>query len=132
MRVLIAGAGVIGTVYGVHLGAAGHAVNVLRHPPRTDEVAARGLAARDVLEGSRVETGVKVVPDAAAGRYDLVLVTVRADQLVPACARLTGLADAPIVLFFGNNPGGRSAIPSVIPGEVGLGFPGVAASFAAG
>lgn len=134
MRVLIAGAGVIGTVYGVHLGAAGHAVNVLRHPPRTDEVAARGLAARDVLDGSRVETGVKVVPDAAAGRYDLVLVlvTVRADQLVPACARLTGLADAPIVLFFGNNPGGRSAIPSVIPGEVGLGFPGVAASFAAG
>ena len=125
MRVLIAGAGVIGTVYGAHLGAAGHAVSVLRHPPRTDEIAARGLVARDVLDGSRVETGVTVVPDAAAGRYDLVLVTVRADQLVPACARLTGLADAPTVLFFGNNPGGRSAIPPVIPGEVRLGFPGV-------
>jgi hypothetical protein len=24
---------------------------VLRHPPRTDEIAARGLAARDVLDG---------------------------------------------------------------------------------
>ena len=35
MRVLIVGAGVIGTVYGAHLGAAGHAVSVLRHPPRT-------------------------------------------------------------------------------------------------
>lgn len=125
MRVLIAGAGVIGTVYGTHLGAAGHAVSVLRHPPRTDEIAARGLAARDVLDGSRAETGVTVVPDAAAGRYDLVLVTVRADQLVPVCARLTGLAGAPTVLFFGNNSGGRSAIPSVIPGEVRLGFPGV-------
>jgi 2-dehydropantoate 2-reductase len=125
MRVLIAGAGVIGTVYGAHLGAAGHAVSVLSHPPRTDEIAARGLAARDVLDGSRVETEVRVVPDAAAGRYDLVLVTVRADQLVPACARLTGLAGAPTVLFFGNNPGGRSAIPSVVPGEVRLGFPGV-------
>jgi 2-polyprenyl-6-methoxyphenol hydroxylase-like FAD-dependent oxidoreductase len=34
MRVLIAGAGVIGTVYGAHLGAAGHVVNVLAHPPR--------------------------------------------------------------------------------------------------
>jgi hypothetical protein len=65
------------------------------------------------------------VPDAAAGRYDLVLVSVRADQLVPACARLTGMAGAPAVLFFGNNPGGRSAIPSGIPGEVKLGFPGV-------
>ena len=41
MRVLIAGAGVIGTEYGAHLGAAGHAVSVLSHPPRTDEIAAR-------------------------------------------------------------------------------------------
>jgi hypothetical protein len=39
MRVLIAGAGVIGTVYGAHLGAAGNAVSVLRHPPRTGEIA---------------------------------------------------------------------------------------------
>lgn len=125
MRVLVAGAGVIGTVYGAHLGAAGYDVSVLRHPPRSDEIAARGLAARDVFDGTRVESGVKVVPDAAAGRYDLVLVTVRADQLVPACVRLTGLVGAPTVLFFGNNPRGRSAIPSVIPGEVRLGFPGV-------
>jgi ketopantoate reductase len=29
------------------------------------------------------------------------------------------------VLFFGNNPGGRSAIPANIPGEIRLGFPGV-------
>ena len=52
-RVLIIGAGVIGTVYGSHLGVAGHAVSVLCHPPRTDDIAARGLAARDVLTGSR-------------------------------------------------------------------------------
>ena len=49
MRVLIAGCGVIGTVYGAHLGAAGHAVSVLSHPPRTNDVTARGLTARDVL-----------------------------------------------------------------------------------
>ena len=34
MKVLIIGAGVIGTVYGAHLGAAGHTVDVLSHPPR--------------------------------------------------------------------------------------------------
>ena len=49
MKVLIIGAGVIGTVYGAHLGAAGHTVHVLSHPPRTDDIAVRGLAARDVL-----------------------------------------------------------------------------------
>lgn len=124
MRVLIVGAGVIGTVYGAQLGAAGHAVSVLSHPPRTDNVAARGLAARDVLTGSRAETGVRVVPD-AAGSYDLVLAAVRSDQLALACAQLTTLTGAPAVLFFGNNPGGRSAIPANIPGEVRLGFPGV-------
>lgn len=124
MRILIIGAGVIGTVYGAQLGAAGHTISVLSHPPRTDDVATRGLAARDVLTGSRAETRVHVVPD-AAGSYDLVLATVRSDQLALACAQLTVLGSAPAVLFFGNNPSGRSAIPANIPGEVRLGFPGV-------
>ena len=39
MKMLIVGAGVIGTVYGAHLVAAGHKVSVLSHGPRTDEVA---------------------------------------------------------------------------------------------
>jgi 2-dehydropantoate 2-reductase len=124
VRILIVGAGVIGTVYGAQLGAAGHTVSVLRHPPRTGDIAIRGLAARDVLTGSQVETRVHVVPD-ATGRYDLVLAAVRSDQLALACAQLTELGDRPVVLFFGNNPGGRSAIPANIPGEIRLGFPGV-------
>lgn len=60
----------IGSVYGAHLGAAGHTVSVLSPPPRTADVAVRGLAARDVLTRSRAETGVHVVPDPAAGSYD--------------------------------------------------------------
>lgn len=125
MKVLLIGAGVIGTVYGAQLGAAGHAVTVLRHPPRTDDIAARGLAARDVLDGSRAQATARVVPDAAADRYDLALVAVRSDQLAQACARLTALDGSPTVLFFGNNPGGRSAIPADVAGQVRLGFPGV-------
>ena len=39
MNVLVVGAGVIGTVYGAQLGAAGHTVHVLNHPPRTDGIA---------------------------------------------------------------------------------------------
>lgn len=125
MEVLIVGAGVIGTVYGAHLGAGGHAVSVLSHPPRTDDVAAGGLAARDVADGRRAATRADVVLDTTGGRYDLVLVAVRNDQLTRACAQLTALAGAPAVLFFGNNPAGRSAIPAGLPGEVLLGFPGV-------
>jgi 2-dehydropantoate 2-reductase len=114
---------VIGTVYGAHLAGAGHAVSVLSHPPRTENVARNGLIARDVLEGSRTGARVSVVPDAAGTLFDLVLVAVRSDQLAAACSQLTGLAGSPAVVFFGNNPEGRPAVR----GDVMLGFPAWAA-----
>jgi ketopantoate reductase len=46
MKVLVVGAGVVGTVYGAHLAAAGNTVSVLRHGPSTAEVTAGGLRAR--------------------------------------------------------------------------------------
>jgi hypothetical protein len=49
----IVGAGVIGTVHGAHVAAAGHPVSVLRREPRTGDVAAGGMCARDVLDGER-------------------------------------------------------------------------------
>ena len=125
MKVLIIGAGVIGTVYGAHLGAAGHTVDVLSHPSRTDDIAIRGLAAHEVLDDSRAETAARVVPDVGADRYDLVLVAVRSDQLAQAGRQLAAVTGSPTVLFFGNNPGGRSTLPAQVPGEVRLGFPGV-------
>jgi len=123
MKVLVVGAGVVGTVYGAHLAAAGNGVSVLRHGPRTDDVAAGGLCAREVIGGGLAEAGAAVVPD-ASGNYDIVLVAVRRDQLASACAGLTGLAGEPAVLFLGNNPGGRAAIAR-LPGDVYLGFPGI-------
>ena len=52
MKVLIVGAGVVGTVYGAHLAVAGSTVEVLSHGPKTDEVAAGGLRARDLTGGA--------------------------------------------------------------------------------
>jgi 2-dehydropantoate 2-reductase len=124
VKMLIVGAGVIGTVYGAHIAAAGNKVSVLSHPPRTDEVAAGGVRARDVLDGSHVDAEADVVPD-AAGDYDVALVAVRRDQLASACTGLAGLAGKPAVVFFGNNPAGRPAIPADVPGDVYLGFPGI-------
>jgi 2-dehydropantoate 2-reductase len=131
MKVLIVGAGVVGTVYGAHLAAAGNAVSVLSHGPRTDEVAAGGLCAREVTGGGLAEADAAVVPD-ASGDYDIVLVAVRRDQLASACAGLTGLAGEPAVLFLGNNPGGRAGVAGGLPGDVYLGFPGVAGVLAGG
>ena len=124
MKALIVGAGVVGTVYGAHLAAAGSIIEVLSHGPRTGEVAAGGLCARDVTGGGLTDAEAAVVPD-ASGSYDIVLIAVRRDQLASACAGLTCLAGKPAVLFLGNNPAGRAAIPSGMPGDVYLGFPGV-------
>jgi 2-dehydropantoate 2-reductase len=131
LKALIVGAGVIGTVYGAHVAAAGHQVSVLSHGPRTGEVAARGMCARDVLGGERIDVKTNVVPDAAED-YDVVLVAVRRDQLASACADLAVLAGKPAVVFFGNNPAGRAAIPGDLPGDVYLGFPGVGGVMADG
>jgi len=131
MKMLIVGAGVIGTVYGAHLAAAGNQVSVLSHGRRTDDVAAGGLSALDVLGGGRVDVEAEVVPD-AGGDYDVVLVAVRRDQLASACAELAVLAGKPAVVFFGNNPSGRAAIPGDVPGDVYLGFPGVGGVMAGG
>jgi len=128
---LIVGAGVIGTVYGAHVAAAGHQVSVLSHGPRTGEVAAEGMCARDVLGGERIDAATDVVPD-AAGDYDVVLVAVRRDQLPSACAELAVLTGKPAVVFFGNNPAGRAAIPGDLPGNAYLGFPGVGGVMAGG
>jgi ketopantoate reductase len=118
------GAGLIGTVYGAHLAAAGNTVSVLGHGPRTGDVAAGGLCARDVLSGRTAGAEAAVVPD-ASGEYDIVLVAVRRDQLASACAGLAVLAGKPAIVFFGNNPAGRAAIAGDLPGDVYLGFPGI-------
>jgi ketopantoate reductase len=125
MKVLIVGAGVIGTVCGAHLAAARAKVSVLSHGPRTDEVAAAGLSARDVLGGAQVDAAVTVVPD-ASGYYDIVLVAVRREQLASVSAGLARLAANPAIVYFGNNPAGRAGLPGDQPDDVYLGFPGIA------
>jgi 2-dehydropantoate 2-reductase len=125
MRVLVIGAGVVGTVYGAHLGAAGHDVTVLAHGTRTAEVAAAGLIARDVIDNVTVSSPVRVIADLEDQRFDLVLVAVQRDQLPTTGADLATLAGAPTVLFFGNNPAGSSGLPSGVPAPMCLGFPGI-------
>jgi 2-dehydropantoate 2-reductase len=132
MKVLLVGAGVIGTVYGSQLAADGHLVSVLAHGRRTEQVARCGLAATDVTTAVRTVAPADVVDDAGGTAYDLVLLSVRADQLGPAVGPLRGLPGMPVLLFFGNNPYGRAGLPGDLPGISYLGFPGIGGSMADG
>lgn len=132
VRVLIVGAGVIGTVYGAHLASGGHSVSVLGHGRRTSEIAGAGLIATDVMKRTQARSPVNVVSDAGSDRYDLVIVAVRREQLAGALNDVRSLVERPALVFFGNNPEGRAAVPSDLPGDVFLGFPGIGGSMVDG
>lgn len=132
MQILVIGAGVIGTVYGAQLGAAGHTVSVLGHGARTDDVARDGLRARDALSGVATDVPVAVLDRPDAATFDLVLIALRRDHLLSATVQLTRLRGAPLVLFFGNNPAGHAGLPAVVRGAAFLGFPGVGGTIKAG
>jgi 2-dehydropantoate 2-reductase len=125
MRVLVVGAGVIGSVYGAHLATGGETVDVLGHGQRTRDVARNGLVTRDALDGRMLQAQVSVIADPGAAVYDVVLVALRREQIAAALFELGTLSGEPAVVLFGNNPLGRSVAPGYIASEVRLGFPGV-------
>jgi 2-dehydropantoate 2-reductase len=131
IKVLIVGVGVIGTVYGAHLAAAGHDISVLAHGRRTREVARTGLTASDLINGDEVSQAVRVV-DRPDDTYDLVVVAVRRDQIAVACNALGTAGGHPTVLVFGNNPDGLATIPAGLHGHVWQGFPGIGGTLAGG
>jgi len=132
MKILLVGAGVIGTVYGAHLAASGHNVSVLGHGLRTGEIVHNGLSANDAVTGEEVSAPAAVVADVHADTYDLILVAVRRDQIAAACQGLRRATGSPCVLFLGNNPDGRAVLPGDLPGRTCLGFPGIGGTLAGG
>jgi 2-dehydropantoate 2-reductase len=125
MRILMVGAGVIGTVYGAHAADSGAQVSVLAHGSRTDAIALRGLTARDVVTGRLTEAAVTVIAEPETNEVDLVVVAVRREQLDAACARLAGLPADQTILLLGNNTAGHSVGTVRQHGSWRLGFPGI-------
>jgi ketopantoate reductase len=115
----------LGTVYGAQLAAAGHQVDVSAHGQRTDQIQQHGLAIKDIETGTTIQQIVNVVRDLESATYDLVIVTVRYDQLGSVPAKIERLSGNSAILLFGNNPQGRSVLPRTLAARVELGFPGI-------
>ena len=115
MRILVLGAGVIGSVYAGKLLQAGHRVVLLARDQRLAELQAHGLVLEDAQSGRRTTLPVSAVATfPAAARYDLVLVPVRRDQLPGTLPVLTAMASRPEVLFFGNAAGRVAELTAVL------------------
>ena len=87
MRILIYGAGVIGSLYGALLAEAGYDVSVYARGRRLESLLRNGLQYRS--EGEIRTAPVKVLPEVAPDdRYDLIFLTVRENQLHTALSEL--------------------------------------------
>ena len=86
-RVLIYGAGVIGSLYGVYLSRSGFEVTVLARGYRLEELCRKGLLYRDGKQIQKADVRIiaQLEPD---DRYDYIFLTVRARQLHQALAQL--------------------------------------------
>jgi 2-dehydropantoate 2-reductase len=127
VRVLVLGSGVIGSVYAGRLLLAGHDVVLLARGRRLSDLQTQGLVLEEAT-GSvpRIVLPVRCVsePD-ESGRFDLVLVAVRGEQVTSTLPVLSAMTDGSDVLFFGNTAGCGSEIVAALGDRALFGFPAV-------
>jgi 2-dehydropantoate 2-reductase len=129
VRILVLGAGVIGSVYAGKLLQAGHHVTLLARGRRLADLQLRGLVLENAQSRRRLELSVSAVDAPEAHQqYDLVLVAVRAEQLAATLPILTGMDDGSDVLFLGNTAGHARALIDALGDRAVFGFPAVGGS----
>jgi 2-dehydropantoate 2-reductase len=122
VRILVLGAGVIGSVYAGHLLEAGHFVTLCARGRRLAELREHGLILEDAHAGHRRNHSLPIVatPDTDIP-WDLTLVAVRRDQMLTTVPLLANLqAD---VMFFGNAAGLTGQLADATGPPTLFGFP---------
>ena len=126
MDILVYGAGAIGSVYAAKLQEAGNNVALLARGQRAVSLRTHGIQLEDATTGRRTTTPVSVVEQLApTDRYDVVLVTVRLDQLDSILPILAANRQVSTLVFLLNNPAGMRQVEQLDPQRVVPGFPSV-------
>ena len=124
MRVLIVGAGVIGSFNAARLKEAGHDVSLLARGRRLADLREHGVVLEDYRTGRRSTTQVPLVdrlePD---DTYDLAIVVVRRNQIASILPTLAQNRRISSVLFLGNNAAGpQDLVAALGPDRVLIGL----------
>lgn len=129
MKILVYGAGNIGSLYAAKLKNAGGDVAILARGKRLSEIREHGILLQEFVSGeetaTRVEAVERLAPDDA---YDFIFVILPRNRVNEVLPVLAANRNTPSVIFFGNNAGGPEEMIKAIGRErVLLGFPGASA-----
>ncbi|WP_166983943.1 ketopantoate reductase family protein [Paramicrobacterium fandaimingii] len=120
MKILVYGAGVLGSLYAARLHDAGHDVSLLARGDRLTSLRERGVLLAENDSKKITQVPVRAV-ESPAGKYDLILVFVRSHQVETVLEQLVG--NDGDVLFLVNWAGGPEPLAAAIGRErVLLGF----------
>jgi len=128
MKILVYGAGVVGSFYAARLHEAGNDVSLLARGRRLEALRTQGVVLEPIGEGPRASIALDVAeslePDDA---YDLIIVAVRRNHLESVLPALAANEATPNVLFLGNNASGPGEhVAALGRSRVLMGFGGVA------
>jgi 2-dehydropantoate 2-reductase len=134
MKIVVFGAGVQGTLYGVRLAAAGHDVTLVARGDRAKELRDKGAVIQDAMTGRTNLMNLPVVETLLANTTaDLGLVFVRREQISQALPALTAAVNVQRFVFMFNHANGSEFLFHAIGRKrVVLGFPGAGGSIEEG
>ena len=119
-----------GTLYGVRLAQAGHAVTLIARGHRAEELRRHGAIIEHVLTGRREAMQLSLAEALTADLHaDLCLVTVRREQLESVIPALSGARGIGRAVFLVNHACGSASLFAALGRHrTVLGFPGAAGS----
>ena len=134
MKILIYGAGVIGSIYAAKLHYAGIDITMLARGKRYENLKQNGVIINDVLTGKRISTKIPLTQNLnPSDFYDLIIVTVRLDQLDSVKTKLIENKSCPAIMFMLNNPDKLQQLAEEFPAkQIILGFPGAGGTYSIG
>jgi len=124
-RILVYGAGPLGTLFAARLQQGGNSVSLLARGRRLADLREHGIVLHDTLSHVETTTHVNLVEQLAPeDSYDLVLVIMRKNNALDILTILAANRQTPNILFLTNNAAGPNALVEALgASRVLIGFP---------
>jgi ketopantoate reductase len=125
MKILIIGAGPLGSIFAVRLYQAGRDVSLLARGSRLEELRQHGVVLENSVTGQQESARVPLVESfGPSDDYDLVMVVMRKNQALELLPLLAANRRVPTYLFMMNNAAGQEPLIQALGKErVMAGFP---------